>query len=597
MQDALHLFPIDSDGQRQPRTVALTRNEDLLPLHKDNLNGQVGNPLLPAVEPGARQQQGTGSETNSYLSSNGINFPYGQYNSFWPSAEGVAHHQNQLKSPEPDGFTALTLSQIDKHRNKNYNLHPSYLQAGSNQLVGQTTDNLMSHQPKSYPLGHPFWKGTPAFQIAQPAISKSPYDSTHISLAPNFGCLTEGLVQQVPTTYGPLNVYPIEKNRKEINANSMQADPLDELNSKFTQIGNTKHLDGKTLRLSRPSHRLSPSSDSEATVNKIETSRFMKIKDNDTNLAITSKKRKRTRGAKIEVFQDTVENRELIIASMKKNFWVHFGDNKSMSAKPIWFRPSRKKFNTELEKATDISILNFGANFDKQAEEQVKEIAKEMSDFTMSDKKITAPQISKMKIRLYHSIQSIRWNTPHRIADNIPQIMNKISYSFEKKVVPAHVRKNITNLSNIATIFMKVISSFFSHHGELDLFGDEKDILHYLEIFWETCITEKQDMRVFCQSIGAVSNSAIKKCLSIGLTNNVGLDSIFERLQKEVFNSSLKSIVCLQLAWSLVSIRFGVLYPRKTLRLQKSNPKSSLIVFVENALMYFIMRSEKTCGN
>ncbi|KAI8449344.1 hypothetical protein BY996DRAFT_7489904 [Phakopsora pachyrhizi] len=383
----------------------------------------------------------------------------------------------------------------------------------------------------------------------------------------------------------------LEQNRDEVNANLIKAKPIGKFNPKSSKIVNAKNSDGTTLRSSRPLRRVIQFSDSDVTARKIETYRLKRIKDNDKNLAGTSKKRKKETGeANIEVFQDTIENKELIIASLKKNFWVDSGHDKLMSSNIILLSHLLKKVNLDLEKVTDINILNFGAKFDKQAEEQVEEITKGISFFPMNDGKNVSLQIFKMKYRLHYSIKSIRWNKYDDFVDNISQIFPKINSDFDE-MFHSGAQKNIENFSTIATIFMKVISSFFSHHKNSDRFGNEEDIIDYLKIFWKTCITRNQDLQSFCKSIGASSESAKERCLSTGLENNGGLGSIFERLERDVFSTHMNSKVRLQLAWSLVSVRFSFFYPEKVLRLKKSNTKHSLISLVENALLYFIIRS------
>ncbi|KAI8449030.1 hypothetical protein BY996DRAFT_7526194 [Phakopsora pachyrhizi] len=593
MQDAFHLTPINGDGQLLHKAISSARNENLPLFHENNFRVQDGNPLLPAIESLAGYQQGPSFEATNYLLGNEIAFPYEQHDNVFPAAVGLTIPQNYHESSQTGGFQDIFFSPTDLYFNELCNFHTNYLQAASIQNLDHTTNSLINHQSIGYPFGSPFGIQTPYPQISLPELFESPSDSSHSSMVRNFGYLTHQVAHQAPITHGPLWLHQLLQNREENIANMMQEIPPRNSNPEFSQTANAKKLHKNSLQFSGPSNPFLPPSDLKSAVIDTERGLSTKKKYDDKNLAKTSIKRMRiVYQREIEVFRNTEEKRRQIIPTMKKNFRVDFGeDQKLMSIKPIWCRFELRKIDPEMEKATDIKILEFGANFEKEVKEHIEEIKKGMKVFPLNDIKSVGAQIAKMKYRLFYSITSIRWDKYDGVTDKILNIINKMKLFQKKKAVKPYIKKNIQDLSILAIVLMKVISLFFSEHEKSILFGDEANILQYLEEFWETCFEKKPDLIKFCQSIGADSIFAIKKCLSTGIKQYGGLDTIFDKLKIEVLGSSMRATKKLQFTWNLISIRFGIFYPKKIIRVRNAEPKLSLINFIEGALLYFIMRS------
>ncbi|KAI8447845.1 hypothetical protein BY996DRAFT_745845 [Phakopsora pachyrhizi] len=546
--------------------------------------------ITQPVEAVVRQQLVPGCEKDNYLLDNEIPFPYEQYDDFW-SFTG----ESQPKLSPPGGYQDLPSNPTDVYFNELYDLHANYLQDKNTQRTDQNTNNLINHQPLSNPFEYTFGIETPTPQIFQSKIPKIAYDSGQSSFASNLGYLTNQLTHQAPVTHELCGTLQLEHKREETNANLMPTLPPGNSNMKFSQTGDAKNLDKERLKFSEPSYDVSQSSYSKTAEIDSKKSPLLKTTNDDRNLAETSKKRKRQAfKKKIEAHENTVENRKQIIATLTRKFRVDFGeDKKLMSVKPIWRRFPPKVNILDQEKAADIRILEFGAIFDKEAKDQIEEIKKGMKVFTIDDKKNISAQKYKMKSRLFNSITSIRWDkyNSNDLEDAISKLTSKIDIPSEKGVYAPSIKSNFEDLSIITTILMKIIASIFSGHKKSIHFGNEVKIFQYLENFWKTCFAKNPDLKIFCQSIGAILDSAIEKCLSIGINKSKGLQTIFESVKINVLGNGMRAETKLKFAWSLISVRFGIFYPKKTLRLQYSDPSSSLINFIESALLYFIMRS------
>ncbi|CAH7682631.1 hypothetical protein PPACK8108_LOCUS15646 [Phakopsora pachyrhizi] len=523
--------------------------------------------ITQPVEAVVRQQLVPGCEKDNYLLDNEIPFPYEQYDDFW-SFTG----ESQPKLSPPGGYQDLPSNPTDVYFNELYDLHANYLQDKNTQRTDQNTNNLINHQPLSNPFEYTFGIETPTPQIFQSKIPKIAYDSGQSSFASNLGYLTNQLTHQAPVTHELCGTLQLEHKREETNANLMPTLPPGNSNMKFSQTGDAKNLDKERLKFSEPSYDVSQSSYSKTAEIDSKKSPLLKTTNDDRNLAETSKKE---RGR---------QNRKQIIATLTRKFRVDFGeDKKLMSVKPIWRRFPPKVNILDQEKAADIRILEFGAIFDKEAKDQIEEIKKGMKVFTIDDKKNISAQKYKMKSRLFNSITSIRWDkyNSNDLEDAISKLTSKIDIPSEKGVYAPSIKSNFEDLSIITTILMKIIASIFSGHKKSIHFGNEVKIFQYLENFWKTCFAKNPDLKIFCQSIGAILDSAIEKCLSIGINKSKGLQTIFESVKINVLGNGMRAETKLKFAWSLIS----------TLRLQYSDPSSSLINFIESALLYFIMRS------
>ncbi|KAI8456510.1 hypothetical protein BY996DRAFT_6966428 [Phakopsora pachyrhizi] len=470
-----------------------------------------------------------------------------------------------------------------------YNLHTNILQAENIQHLHQTTDNLVNHQSISYPFDYPLGIKTPAPQISQPEELESPSDFNHMGFEPNFGYLTNYLNHQGPTTHESFGLHQLEQNREEIDSNLMQATPHG-----ISKIGgNANNLDEETLQFSGPSHHFTPSSDSETAVIHIEKARLMNNNDDVENLAVNSKKRIREAlDKKLNVLESTEENRKKIIATLKNNFRVDFGEGqKLMSRKPIWCLYQPAKYVLDQEKATDIRILEFGAKFNEEAKKQIENIKKELKVSTIYDEYLIWAQNAKMRRRLYYSIKSIRWEGYNDLTGKISEIISEIDLYLGEGVDTSSAQRKMEDISIIATVLMKVISSFFSDHENSNLFGDETNIFHYLKEFWKICFAKTQDPIFFCQSIGPNQGLAAEKCQPIGYRKVKDLNSIFEKLKKAVLRTRMGALASMQLTWNLISVRFGVFYSEKTIRMRNASPNCNMTNFFERALLYFIMIS------
>ncbi|CAH7678553.1 hypothetical protein BY996DRAFT_6966611, partial [Phakopsora pachyrhizi] len=589
MQDAFHFAPLDGYEQQLPRAVTPTSARgDYLPLtHENNFIYQGDNPLLPAVETVAGQPQSPGFDINNYLLDDEALLPHGLHDSFWSSAAGRTHHQNQPELAQPGGFLNLLSSSTDVYFNDMYNLHTNILQAENIQHLHQTTDNLVNHQSISYPFDYPFGIETPAPQISQPEELESHSDFNHMGFEPNFGYLTNYLNHQGPTTHESFGLHQLEQNREEIDSNLMQAMPHG-----ISKIGgNANNLDEETLQFSGPSHHFTPSSDSETAVIHIEKARLMNNNDDVENLAVNSKKRKRKAlNKKSNVLKSTIENRKQIIATLKKNFRVDFGEGqKLMNSKPIWRLDSPPECFLDEGKATDIKILEFGAKFNKEAKKQIEDIVKEMKVSTIHNKKAIWSQNAKMRRRLFYNIESIRWDGYDDLTGKISKMISEIDLSLRPGAKKSFAQRKMEDISIIAIVLMKVISSFFSDHEHSNLFGDEIKIFHYLEECWKICFAKTPDLNFFYQSIGPNQGPVAEEYLPMRIVKRNDLNSLFKKLKGEVLGARMGASRKMQLAWNLISVRVGVFYPEKTARLRDSSVTWSMINFFERALLYFIM--------
>ncbi|CAH7684827.1 expressed protein, partial [Phakopsora pachyrhizi] len=466
-------------------------------------------------------------------------------------------------------------------------------QTESIQHFDQTTSDLINHQSTSYPISYPFEIQNQAPQIAQSAILKSADDSSHSSFGASSGYLTHHLTHQVPATVDTLGLHQFEQSREKMNANLMPEIHPGNLNLKFGHTENAKGLNEETLQFSGPSYPILPSSDSVAAGTDTPSGRLMKTKDGNKNLAGTSKKRKKNAlNEKFDVFESTEENRKRIIATLNEKFWVDYGeDPKLMSSKPIWRRFNPIKINPDDEKAADIRILNFGADFDKEAEEQIKQIKEEIVSLQIDEKKAKTKQTYITKRRLFSSIDSIMWDDNSDMIKKVLELTSEIDITSVKEADQFYTKRNIGELSVIATVFMKAISSFFLHHKNSNLFGNDLNIYQYLREIWKTSFSKTQDLRSFCQSMGEKSDLEIARCLSLGFKKDRGLKAVVDALKYEASKNDLKVMEKLRFSWDLVSVRFGVFYPEKTLRLSRAESYYSLINFIESALLYFMMKS------
>ncbi|KAI8448272.1 hypothetical protein BY996DRAFT_555010 [Phakopsora pachyrhizi] len=503
------------------------------------------------------------------------------YDNFWSFDGGFTHHYNQPESPQLGGFQEFSLSPTDVYFDEMYNFHTNVLQAESNQHMDQTTINLFNHQSIINPFEYPFAIKAPVAQIAASEITKSPFDSSHSSLEPNFEYLTPQVAHQAPINHNLPVLRQLEQNREDFNAALMQVMPPGSLNIEFSQIRNPKNLDENLLDVPGPSYPMPLSIYSETTEIDAEKGPLLRKIDGDKGMFETSKKRTSAALKTIlKTFESTEEKKKQIVAILTENFGRYFGEDQPLAMKPIWRRYIHKRIISVQEEATDIRILEFGAKFDKGARKQIDEIKKGMRVSPMNNRKNICAQKLRMKVRLFYSITSIKWDLNNDLADKILKLVKKIEIPSGTDLVISCVHKNIEDIIIIATVIMKVISLFFSDHKNSNLFGDETNVLQYLGNFWINCFEKNP-----------VENSSliINKGLSVGNINYSGLQTIFLNLKTGVLLQKLRPVKKLQLTWSLISVRFGIFYPEK--QTPVAEPNSTLINFIEGALLYFFMRS------
>ncbi|CAH7682078.1 hypothetical protein PPACK8108_LOCUS14782 [Phakopsora pachyrhizi] len=244
--------------------------------------------------------------------------------------------------------------------------------------------------------------------------------------------------------------------------------------------------------------------------------------------------------------------------------------------------------DSELKRSIDIKIRRFLEEAD--CEENTPNFRGGVSSSSRAYDPVPNAVSKGIQRRAFEYTNRISWEGCETFKKELDNLLRDWKHSKELNCQEGAFSR-IEYISTVGANIMKIISKLYAEHPRSKEFGENKKILTYTNDIWKICFPKREnkaeDLAKFCKSLGAESERAREKCLSIKFNNQYsGLNQIFLAMRSRITLITEK-IRILQYAWYFALLRASVFFPEEILIHNTSEVKRNTRNFISNGILYF----------
>ncbi|KAI8444420.1 hypothetical protein BY996DRAFT_6425909 [Phakopsora pachyrhizi] len=243
----------------------------------------------------------------------------------------------------------------------------------------------------------------------------------------------------------------------------------------------------------------------------------------------------------------------------------HYQVFNAIDQKPPWVYKITDD-DSELKRSIDIKIRRFLEEAD--CEENTPNFRGGVSSSSRAYDPVPNAVSKGIQRRAFEYTNRISWEGCETFKKELDNLLRDWKHSKELNCQEGAFSR-IEYISTVGANIMKIISKLYAEHPRSKEFGENKKILTYTNDIWKICFPKREnkaeDLAKFCKSLGAESERAREKCLSIKFNNQYsGLNQIFLAMRSRITLITEK-IRILQYAWYFALLRASVFFPEEIL--------------------------------